>query len=110
MSDQPYLGRCKHCDYALFATAEQVRLAESFKQVTAGTGPYKIPNYPNVYARCPERHKVFPLRQIKGTYSESHKCDARCLNAKGHDCTCSCGGANHGRGYAVQIATVDTTK
>jgi hypothetical protein len=27
-----------------------------------------------------------------------HKCDARCTNAKGHKCECSCGGANHGRG------------
>lgn len=27
-----------------------------------------------------------------------HKCDARCRNAKGHDCQCSCGGANHGAG------------
>lgn len=25
-----------------------------------------------------------------------HKCDARCMNAKGHDCECSCGGKNHG--------------
>jgi len=27
-----------------------------------------------------------------------HKCDARCVNATGHDCECSCGGENHGRG------------
>jgi hypothetical protein len=27
-----------------------------------------------------------------------HKCDARCLNAKGHNCECSCGGKNHGAG------------
>lgn len=26
-----------------------------------------------------------------------HKCDARCQNAKGHTCECSCGGANHGK-------------
>lgn len=25
-----------------------------------------------------------------------HKCDARCMNATGHDCECSCGGKNHG--------------
>lgn len=25
-----------------------------------------------------------------------HKCDARCMNATGHNCECSCGGANHG--------------
>jgi hypothetical protein len=26
----------------------------------------------------------------------NHKCDARCLNAKGFKCECSCGGKNHG--------------
>ena len=25
-----------------------------------------------------------------------HKCDARCMSAKGHNCECSCGGKNHG--------------
>jgi hypothetical protein len=25
-------------------------------------------------------------------------CDARCTNARGHNCECSCGGANHGSG------------
>jgi len=25
-----------------------------------------------------------------------HKCDARCMNARGHNCECSCGGKNHG--------------
>lgn len=25
-----------------------------------------------------------------------HKCDGRCLHAKGRNCECSCGGANHG--------------
>ena len=27
-----------------------------------------------------------------------HKCDGRCIHAKGHNCECSCGGANHGIG------------
>lgn len=28
-----------------------------------------------------------------------HVCDSRCLNAKGGNCECSCGGANHGAGH-----------
>lgn len=28
-----------------------------------------------------------------------HKCDGRCMNAKGHNCECACGGANHGKGF-----------
>lgn len=34
-------------------------------------------------------------------YSNSpsrHKCDARCMNATGNQCECSCGGVNHGKG------------
>lgn len=27
-----------------------------------------------------------------------HKCDARCRDAKGHNCECSCGGKFHGAG------------
>lgn len=27
-----------------------------------------------------------------------HKCDGRCLHAKGRTCECSCGGKNHGAG------------
>jgi len=27
-----------------------------------------------------------------------HKCDARCMHAKGRNCECSCGGKNHGVG------------
>jgi hypothetical protein len=104
MTDQPYLGRCKHegCDYALFATSAQVQPATSFGDITAASGPHRLPDG-HVFARCSNRHKVFPLKQIKGTYSPDHKCDARCLNARGHECTCSCGGVNHGRGYAVEI-------
>ena len=30
-----------------------------------------------------------------------HKCDARCLNATGFLCECSCGGKNHGAGNFV---------
>jgi hypothetical protein len=27
-----------------------------------------------------------------------HKCDARCMNAQGNKCECSCQGRNHGKG------------
>lgn len=37
-------------------------------------------------------------RQIRARLSE-HKCDARCTGARGHDCECSCNGANHGRDH-----------
>jgi hypothetical protein len=33
-----------------------------------------------------------------------HKCDARCLNATGFKCECSCGGKNHGAGSFTCMA------
>jgi hypothetical protein len=102
MSDSlPFLGRCRECDYALFTTAEDVKQAESLREVKAGTGAYRVNN--GVVGRCPAGHKVFPLRQIEGTFSADHNCDARCLNARGHTCTCSCGGMNHGRGHVATV-------
>jgi hypothetical protein len=107
MTNQPLLGRCKECDYALFATDEDLVQAESFRDIKQTGVVYRmLLPLEAFFARCPQRHKVFVLNRIKGTYSKDHKCDARCLNAKGHDCTCSCGGANHGRGHtAVHVAT-----
>ena len=101
---QNYLGRCREegCDYVLFATGEDVKGADTFRDVTAGTGAYRVGNN-GLFGRCVNRHKVFPLKPVKGTYSESHQCDSRCLNAKGWDCTCSCGGANHGRGHVATV-------
>lgn len=98
---QPYLGRCRSCEFTIFAAAEDVREADGFDKVKAGL-VYRIPER-GVFSRCTLNHRVFPLKRIKGTYSKDHKCDVRCLNAKGHECTCSCGGANHGRGHAVTV-------
>jgi hypothetical protein len=43
---------------------------------------------------------VLPItRSIQRKNNPSmHKCDARCLNATGFLCECSCGGKNHGAG------------
>jgi hypothetical protein len=95
----PLLGRCKDCDYALFTAANDVRQADNAQ---AGGPAVNIGNG-QIMGRCTNGHRWFPLKAVKGTYSKDHKCDSRCLNAKGHDCTCSCGGANHGRGHAVTV-------
>ena len=45
------------------------------------------------------RTKVQATRKIDYKLNGSkHQCDARCLNAKGHNCECACGGKNHGAG------------
>lgn len=49
-------------------------------------------------ARWGYAHNVLRFETIKAKITD-HKCDARCLNAKGGNCECSCGGANHGKGH-----------
>ena len=36
---------------------------------------------------------------VLGKFRADKKCDARCTNARGHDCECSCGGHNHGKAH-----------
>lgn len=48
---------------------------------------------PTLNAYVPVTRKVF----FKDRPS-LHKCDGRCMHAKGRNCECSCGGRNHGAG------------
>jgi hypothetical protein len=41
---------------------------------------------------CRQTVRVFQVFGSRGP----RKCDARCMNATGPDCDCSCAGANHG--------------
>lgn len=42
-------------------------------------------------------------------YREQEKCARRCMEAEGHDCNCSCMGANHGTGMNDSWFEVDET-
>lgn len=45
--------------------------------------------------QCLQRHgKVYIIQP----YREQEKCSSACMNAHGHECQCSCMGANHGAG------------
>lgn len=50
---------------------------------------------------CPEHGRPLVGREVEGHHREHVKCDARCTNARGHSCECSCGGKNHGSGLAA---------
>lgn len=52
---------------------------------------------PSVYCDCgyPMAGKV-----VRGTLNDSVACNANCTGAVGHDCECSCGGANHGADHS----------
>lgn len=62
----------------------------------------------NFYGKCPRchmSHKATRRVEYKA-FPSRHRCDARCEGARGHNCECSCGGRNHGKGFAaVMTAT-----
>lgn len=45
---------------------------------------------------CADCQKMMSFGALKAFVNPDHKCDARCTSARGHNCECSCGGANHG--------------
>lgn len=44
--------------------------------------------------------KPVEIKAVKGTRNAEIECGAKCLSSKGHVCECSCGGKNHGAGWA----------
>lgn len=57
---------------------------------------------PSMNATCPacgndgRGRWLVTNEETRGRHAPEVKCGARCRNAKGGDCECSCGGANHG--------------
>ncbi len=101
----PLLGRCANCEFALRATDDEAQEVERYRDMNDVSVPYRMGA--NVYVRCPQRHKPFKLFRIQGEFSDKFQCDARCENAKGHECKCSCGGMNHGLGHIRAVERVE---
>lgn len=62
-----------------------------------GRGPFYVGNMARWVGRTADGHEL-PVTRIIGysTNPSRHACDARCQTARGSNCECSCGGANHG--------------
>lgn len=92
-----FLGKCGNCKRPLsvLMTAE-VRVG--LRQYAESDAACHVYSNGIVYIPCCGRDRA--LRQVRGVYSEKHKCDSRCMASKGTSCECSCGGANHGANYA----------
>lgn len=54
--------------------------------------------------RLPSGRNAVLGRQMTIRLKPDHKCGAACLNAKGSDCECSCGGLHHGEGFPMTVA------
>ncbi len=107
-----YIGRCpcKGC-----STIKRITVPARVKQWTVNTNWWPGCNNPPVWETrtkrepavtaenyaamdtyCIKHRRLLAWKQVDGTLNPDHKCDVRCTSAKGHNCECSCGGANHG--------------
>ncbi len=72
---------------------------EKFYELFPGVKARRYDSFNRCVAQSVEDPKiVLPLTRVI-YYKKNpslHPCDHRCMNAKGHDCECSCGGKNHG--------------
>lgn len=65
----------------------------------AYTDVFDVNSYMCVLCRGCNRPKI--AQAVVGKVSKVHTCGARCLASHGPSCECSCGGKNHGAGYAA---------
>ncbi len=84
-----YIGRCKvkGCKFAKQVINTEIIDGWNIKK-----------NYPQAI-ECPEHKRPVYFEPVNYKHKEGHKCDARCMNARGPNCECSCGGENHGSSY-----------
>jgi len=77
------------------------RIDDSGRRVFPGIEMHGISNEIGGDGKCPGCGKRMTWNYLKAVLVVEHKCDARCTNARGHSCECSCGGKNHGQGWAA---------
>lgn len=57
---------------------------------------------------CEDCGRAMTWGFLRGFVKPEIRCDARCTNARGFNCECSCGGENHGCGSAIAGAGLFT--
>lgn len=80
---------------------EVTRYTRGICGVPGSAQPYKarVPMrnlLPDLY--CAAHKRPLSAWEVNGTVTDC-KCDGRCTSARGANCECSCGGANHGADY-----------
>jgi len=118
-----WIGKCPQCKTARrvevrqdvrltwqYSTPDKMAFSKrvyQYEVLSAGTRHYvhKGGNYVMAMcdALCTDAHKEahwFLCKRIEGVYNDGIKCNAKCMNATGPNCECSCAGENHGGAHA----------
>ena len=76
-----WIGSCPRCGHGIAATS-----------LSAGA-----------LAKCTDCRATVRLARVTAIYNGAAPCNGECMYARGPKCSCSCGGANHGRGYIAPV-------
>lgn len=115
MTINRYMVRCCYCKqtFALEGRAPWQQLPGACLPVVLAHGCEKTLvrlNFRTYGSTDPKRREQaaydmltadYKVSQVRGTYKADVRCNGKCTHAKGGDCTCSCGGKNHGTGLVL---------
>jgi hypothetical protein len=112
-----WIGKCRHCKKAARVDVRQdiqltwewfsadkaycSKRTYQYEALTLGATHHMSHNGNYVLMTCdclPSMY--FTCKRIEGVYSDSVKCNAKCMNATGPSCECQCAGEHHGAGHA----------
>lgn len=113
-ADAIFLGRCRKCKkrHRIHAPVLEVKIrhlgyGRTERVYWRTVNGSRVEGYDRIFTACqacgvrPDGgHVSIEMKLLRGRFSEKHQCAAKCMNAHGHVCECSCGGANHGRSFA----------
>jgi hypothetical protein len=96
-----FIGRCPVAGCTAVFHVEKQGAIETHRTRFGGAFQKSVPVWPGIEVHCVTHKRRIGWRQVDGTFSAEHACDVRCTSARGHKCECSCGGANHGKDWAI---------
>ena len=96
---QRYVAKCGACEAVTSALTGTLDRQEILRNLPGPGVVYRHPRTGELVLRCRSCGKPRTARLVKGTYKKSVPCNAKCTEAKGFSCECSCAGKNHGASY-----------
>lgn len=95
-----YIAKCKACGCHTSGQTEG-QSALRVKDDPLRTGDVYTHKSGAIVLDCRKCGAPRYAKLVRGVVSHKHVCGARCMSSTGITCECSCGGRNHGAGFAA---------
>lgn len=106
LEDTRAIGRCRYCKAGVAVTVRQFAATRTTEFGDITTRRFKFmhevaaPTHHRVArATCGSCGAACTVEVVNVAHDSDHTCSARCTNATGPSCSCSCNGANHGAAH-----------